>query len=256
MHAVFMIAYPPSDILAHHGENCATGQALLSIELQAAGLALEARERKCVMSDYVWLSMALDDVTLIGKFHTDIVAQDVDIAIKAGTQIQRGQPVPKAMCPKKIWCDKNSSVSKRIPRLIDAEGYWIVTAHAADILKQFDLGGGALYPVSEGIFQKDQVTRVPGDYFCWIFGNVKNAFLEQHSPRAKPMSGADTRDWCKMPFDLADDDIAVSSAAQIGPDVWVDPILFQSLFVSARLGDALEAAGLRKAFRLFRCPVL
>jgi hypothetical protein len=208
------------------------------------------------MCDYVWLSRALDDVTLIGKFHTDIAAKDVDMAIKAGSQNQRGQPVPDAMCPKRIWGDKDASVFKKIPHLVYARSYWIVTSRAADVMKQFDLGGGALYPVSEGIFQKDQVTRVPGDYFCWIFGNVKTAFLEQHSPKARPMSGAVTRDWCKMPFVLADNDIAVSSAAQIGPDVWVDPILFQSLFVSARLGDALEAAGLRKAFRLFRCPVL
>jgi hypothetical protein len=208
------------------------------------------------MSDHVWLSRALADVSLVGKLDTDIWVENRDLAIKAQKLNERGQSVPEDMCPKKIWGDDHAARFKTIPHLISAQCHWIVSAQAADVLRQFDLGGGAIYPVTDGIFQKDQVTRVLGDCFCWIFGNSRTAFLEQHSPAAKPMSGADTRDWCKMPYDLVDDDIAVSGAAQDGPDVWVDPLLFQSLFLSGRLGDALEAAGLRKAFRLFRCRVI
>ena len=50
--------------------------------------------------------------------------------------------------------------------------------------------------------------------------------------------------------------MAVSAAALGGPDVWVDPTLFKSVFVSGRLGDALDEAGLRKAFRLYRSRVV
>lgn len=208
------------------------------------------------MSDHVWLSTALADVGLVGKLDTDIWVQNTDLAVEAEKRNKRGRSVPGDMCPKKIWGDDRAPHFKTIPHLVSAQCHWIVSAQAADVLRQFDLGGGAIYPVADGLFQKDQVTRVPGDCFCWIFGNSKAAFLEQHSPAAKPMSGADTRDWCTMPHDLADDDIAVAGAAQDGPDVWVDPRLFQSLFLSGRLGDALEGAGLRKAFRLLRCRVI
>jgi hypothetical protein len=212
--------------------------------------------RECVMSDHVWVSRAIADVSLVGKFDTDIWVENQQVAIQAEKLNKRGQPVAENMCPKKIWGDDLAPHFTTIPHLTSAQSHWIVSAKAAEVLRQFDLGGGALYSVADGIFQKDGVTRVPGDYFCWIFGNSKKAFLEQHSPAAKPMSGATTRDWCVMPSNLADKDIAVSTAALVGPDVWVDPLLFQSLFVSGRLGDALDAAGLRKAFRLFQCRVV
>jgi hypothetical protein len=48
----------------------------------------------------------------------------------------------------------------------------------------------------------------------------------------------------------------VSREALDGSDVWVDPLLSRSLFLSQRLGDALDAAGLRQDFRLFRCQVI
>ncbi len=208
------------------------------------------------MSEHVWLSRAIADGSLVGKFDTDIWDGNRQMAIQAGKLNVRGQPIPQDMCPKKIWGDDLAPHFTTIPHLISAQSHWVVSARAADVLRQFDLGGGALYPITEGIFQKDRVTRVPGDYFCWIFGNSKKAFLEHDSPAAKPMSGAATRDWCVMPSDLTDNDMAVSTAALVGADVWVDPILFQSIFVSGPLGDALEAAGLRKAFRLFQCRVI
>jgi hypothetical protein len=59
-----------------------------------------------------------------------------------------------------------------------------------------------------------------------------------------------------MPVLNHDDQIAVSRAAIGGPDVWVDPTLFRSVFLSGRLGDALDQAGMRKAFLLSRCRVI
>jgi len=55
---------------------------------------------------------------------------------------------------------------------------------------------------------------------------------------------------------MSDGAFAVSRDALGGPDVWVDPLLLKSIFVSGALGDALEAAGLRKALRLFKCRVI
>ena len=59
-----------------------------------------------------------------------------------------------------------------------------------------------------------------------------------------------------MPWEMEDGDIAVSRTALAGPDVWVDTALFQSIFLSGPLGDALDEAGLRHDFRLFRCKVV
>jgi hypothetical protein len=39
-------------------------------------------------------------------------------------------------------------------------------------------------------------------------------------------------------------------------DVWLDPTLLQSLFLSGPLGDALVAAGLRESFRLYKARLV
>jgi hypothetical protein len=205
------------------------------------------------MSDYVWVSPMRLESALIGYFNTDIVVKDLDLAVQGEKLNQKGQPVPETMCPKKIWGDEDVPFFDKIPDLICAQGQWIVSAQAADVLRRFNLGGGALYPVTEGIYQQDQVTRVPGEFFVWIFGNVKQGFLPDQTTKCFPISGAY---WWEISYDLADDDIAVSQAVLGGPDVWLDPLLFDSIFLSGALGDALEAAGLREAFRLYRCRVV
>ena len=58
-----------------------------------------------------------------------------------------------------------------------------------------------------------------------------------------------------LPFSCADDDIAVSPLAVEGPDVWVDPTLFKSVFLSRALGDALVEAGMRASMGLYRARV-
>ncbi|WP_212470802.1 hypothetical protein [Bradyrhizobium liaoningense] len=122
-------------------------------------------------------------------------------------------------------------------------------------MSRFDLGNGALYPVVEGLFQSDNATPMAGAYFSWIFGSAKRAFLEAHSPTAEPLS-LGMRDRCIFPFAMSDGAFAVSRDVLTGPDVWVDPLLLRSIFVSGALGDALDAASLRGALCLFKCQVI
>lgn len=214
------------------------------------------------MTDMVWVSKAIPDPALTARVRTDVLERDRETLRQAGRLINKGQSVPQEMCPQRVWEAEDPATNydpkplTPILNLFCAGRYWIVSAKAAEIIARFDLGGGTVYPVSEGVFEFDNTTPMRGKYFTWIFGNAKSAFLEQHSPRARPMSGSTTRDWCVLPWDLADGDIAVSGAALGGPDVWVDPLLFQSIFLSAELGNALDSAGLRHAFRLFTCRVV
>ena len=209
------------------------------------------------MSDHVWLCNAMSSGVVTGGMESDISTKNVDLAIRAQKLNQNGKPVSEDMCPKRIWGGEHALHFNKIVDLFDAEGMWVVSSRAADIMRGFDLGGGALYPVSEGTYQKDNKTLIPGgDFFTWIYGNTKTAFLEQHSPNVKPMSGPGGREWCKVSSQQKDDDVAISSAALTGPDVWVDPILFKSLFLSAALGDALVAQGMKVSMRLLRCRVI
>jgi len=206
------------------------------------------------MTDYIWISNVLADPDLVLMMETDVVAQDANRAIEAITLLKAGKAVHEDLCPKQVWGGEGAGWVQPAPDLFLANTYPIVSDKAADVLRRFDLGEGALYPV-DAVHQKDRTTRIPGNFFCWIFGNSKSAFAAEESPDARPFAGPNSGRW-KMPFVHQDDQLAASRSALAGPDVWVDPTLFKSVFVSGRLGDALGEAGLRKAFRLSRCRVL
>ena len=209
------------------------------------------------MSDTVWISDLLADPEVAVMVNTDISVNDVERSIEGEKLLKAGKPVPRDLCPRQIWNDETFETPEtfdRMPDVFIAHGHCIVSERAADVLRQFDLGGGALYPL-DAVLQKDRKTPVPGEYFCWIFGNVKEAFLGDESPDARPFVSGLHGEW-KMPFVHRDGQLAVSTDALRGPDVWVDPRLFKSVFVSGPLGNALDQAGLREAFRLFLCRVL
>jgi hypothetical protein len=207
------------------------------------------------MSEAIWVSDAMTDPRIEFPITNDVVSKNIDEAIEASRILKSGGVVADELCPKRLWFkpDRNE---RKIPDLFYAGTHHIVSARAADVLRQFDLGKGALYPVREGVFRKDNKTRIEGEYFTWIFGNVKTGFLEQYSPLAEAAGGSPKRDWCTMPSIMKDDAIAISREAQAGPDIWLDRALFKSIFFNGRLADALIAAGLKKAFRLYRCRVI
>jgi hypothetical protein len=206
------------------------------------------------MSEHVWFSDARQQTSLIMRVDTDISVNDEDKAIEGQKLNQKGKPVPAELCPTMIWGDDTAPHFGRMPDLFYAMSQWIVSSRAADVLRQYDLGGGALYPVSGGVFEKDRSTRVPGDYFCWTFGNSKNAFLPEQSENVSPPQVPGL--WWDMAWKPKDNEVAVSRAALEGPDIWLDAMLFKSIFMSGALGDALEQAGLTKAFHLHRCRVI
>jgi hypothetical protein len=210
------------------------------------------------MSEYVWVSNVFQDTPYI-YLQTDISVANEEASIQAIDLNSNGKSVPVELCPKKIWLssdveDYDRWTSDTLPDLFSARGHWIVSARAADVLRKFDLGGGALYPVTEGIFLEDEVTRIDGDYYCWIFGNIKMGLMPEVSANLRPPAVEGL--WYHMPWKLADGDVAVSKDVLGGPDVWLDKMLFQSIFLSRELGDALDAVGLRKAFRLYKARVI
>lgn len=203
------------------------------------------------MSETVWLSRALAEQDLVLYFQSDLSEEDREKSIEGSKKNPLGEALGQDLFPKKVWAT-DQTPSGPLPHLFVAKGYWIVSDKAAAILRQFDLGKGALYPVT--VLQADKATPYPGEYFSWNFGNVKTALVPDQSQNLRPFGVSGLR-W-NLPWISKDGEVAVSSAALGGPDVWVDPNLFKSLFVSDGLGSALKGAGLAKAFLLTRSRVV
>jgi hypothetical protein len=212
------------------------------------------------MTDHVWVSSMLGDSRLIVMMLADIAdGPDADrpSARDAKNKLPLGEPLEQHMCPRAVWGERRRfKIRANVPHLFNARGYWVVSSKAADILRSFDLGQGALYPVTA--YREDQATRLPGDYYCWVFGNRKSALDIEQSRNLEIPSGPPgyippTR---LLPWTLQDWDVAVSANANIGPDVWIDTHLHSAVFLSGHLGDALAKAGLDRAFRIAKARIV
>lgn len=197
----------------------------------------------------VWVSHAMiDQSARVTPLANDLEDQ---LAIDALNRNDSGEPLPQSMFPTSIWAVEGRRLDN-LPELFWANAFWIASARTAEVLQGSDLGAGSLYPVL--LLQNDRATPVSGEYFCLNFGNVKDVFLPERSP------GAD-----QNPFNpaiwypevqLNDDDIAVSTTALEGPDIWISPPLKRAFFVSDKLAKALERAKVARPFRLRRCRVV
>lgn len=203
------------------------------------------------MSDTVWVSNAKSDPRQLRPLMNDIGEADLQRVVALLKHVDAGEKLGPEFFPQKIWPSESAKRSwDEMPDIFYAFGYWVLSSKCADVLRKFNLGDGALYPVQ--VFKKDRKTPVIGNYYCLNFGNVKRAFLPDESPT--------TRDFPvgrrAMPFVLKDYDIAVSSAALSGPDIWLDPMLFEAIFFSGPLGLALKAAKVSSWFKLKKCRVI
>ena len=165
-----------------------------------------------------------------------------------------GEPMAAEEFPKEAWVSSDGEERgyniKDMPNLFYGGGFWFVSAKAAAVLQAHDLGAGALYPVN--VYGKDRQTPLGDGWFCINFGNRKSAFLAEESSRTRPSAGGG---WTTFAT-IKDDEVAASSAALDGPDIWVDPDLRRSIFLSERLGKALKKAKAAHGFYLHSCRVI
>lgn len=145
--------------------------------------------------------------------------------------------------------DRPGAAHERIPAIF-SNGFAFVTKASADVLRQFDMGDGALYPTR--LWHRDKTTPVPGEFFYLNQGNVKDAFLLERSPLARRTSiGTYT-----TPPNPTDDQLCFSTAALSGPDIWWDRQISFDFFISDRLARALREAKLSHDWMLLRCPII
>ncbi|WP_209599144.1 hypothetical protein [Ruegeria sp. HKCCSP351] len=140
-----------------------------------------------------------------------------------------------------------------LPEIFNGPYGPVVSRAVANVLREAELGKTKIYPLN--VCQHDRVTPVEGEYFTLALGEQKTAFVPDRSNMVKPM-GNKPDTWMKRGMKPKDFDIVVSGIALEGPDLWVDPRLYWSLFFSARLVKALKAAKLTRRFGLSKCKVV
>ncbi len=202
------------------------------------------------MSDIPYFSSAFTDTTLILKLEADLVVEDNAKAVEACHAMARGEVLRDDQFPKRIWGDMRSKQMKRLPHLFFANGWWCVSQTAQEVLARHAMGANQFSEVT--ILQRDRITPVLGRFFAFHFVERKETLDEAAS------NGLQINPYAKMPvFNLpfvpGEGDVAVTPADNDGADLWVEQRLQRAFLVSWRLGQALEGAGLAKAFQLHSC---
>lgn len=206
------------------------------------------------MSDTVWISIAPGHGSSLRPMANSFMVNDelLKHASACRARNDAGEPLDKSCFPDEIFGAPHARESNyKLPDLFFAGSVWAVSKAAAEVLRQFDLGGGGLYPVK--VFKKDRQTPVGDGWFCINFGNRKKALLasESTSMRERYIRPKE-KGWFPKGV-INDGDIAVSSGALSGPDIWIDPQVGHAFFLSDALGTALKKAKADKGFFLHKC---
>jgi len=205
------------------------------------------------MNDRVWVSAAPALTDSVVGLEADILGDKNAFALDCIRRNAAGEPLSADCFPKQINIDPNTDHPDIIAntRHLFHGGYWHVSGKCASALQSTDLGNGALYPVE--FLQMDRTTPVPGQCYSLNFGNTKRAFAPSESKNVR--ESRYSKGFYQLYPIVEDDDVAVTSAALGGADIWVDPALMLAFFVSERLAAALRTAGCDKPFKLRRCRV-
>jgi hypothetical protein len=211
----------------------------LSSELGTTQMANEVYYSKIFsnFSVYAKVNTGLDH-----KEYYELAAKDPPVAdriVELSKRYYRGQKLSEDDLPQTFFGDRGEWKIDKLPEAFFANGYIVVQQRCFDVFSKFDLGATELVPAK--IYQVDRKTEVPGPFYVFNFGCVKETF-------PKPI-------WLE-PVIPKDNQIAVSPLALEGPDLWFEKELSRLIFMSGRLRDALKAEKLHGPFKFYKCRVV
>lgn len=171
------------------------------------------------MNNSTWISTALGHPSNLRPFkHSFSNVEQEKNGLKWAQRNLEGDPLSANFFPSEIWGIKSARESNyKPPNIFAAGSFWVVSTAVADVLREFDLGSGGLFPVK--VMKKDRATPIDGEWFCINFGNRKSAICPDSS---KNIYYDYIRNGEKGWFLMAkaqDDDVAVSSSALVGPAI-------------------------------------
>ncbi|MEP3890298.1 MAG: DUF1629 domain-containing protein [Hellea sp.] len=143
----------------------------------------------------------------------------------------------------------------RIGDFFYAGGFVVVRRRLAEILADMDLGKGELIPYT--IYEGDKETPLEEEFFLLNFGEQKDSFLPNQSQKVREFFTSERHGIEVWNNKYANDnDIALSSDALRGADLWFEPKLRMMMFMSERLALAIQKANIKPDLSLVKCRVI
>ena len=125
----------------------------------------------------------------------------------------------------------------------------------AKILAEVDLGDCELVPLT--FYGADKTTPLDDKFYLLNFGAKKDSFLPHQSQKVREFFTLGRHGVEVWNNKYAEDgDIAVSSLALGGADIWVESKLNKMIFMSERLVQAIKLAKIEPDLSLVRCRIV
>lgn len=205
--------------------------------------------------DHVWFINAFDSYLYVASLQPE----PHDEKRKSAARAIVGNPDLTDYYPPEFYGIYNlgtltPAFKRNVPPLFCAGPFPVVSEAMAEILERHNLGRTELRETK--LLRKDRKTKaLDGRYFGLAMGERKDILVPEASRDIRPKYHGDSVKYGK-PWTPTDDDIAVSSGANEGVDMWIEASLQLTLMVSNRLGRALIEAGWRQALLMYRCRVV
>ncbi len=228
-----------------------------SIPSSLADLATPAKSNT---DDEIWVSEAPLRAENIRRTLSNLVPREGKFdeahhfAKKSAEENNLGISMRADRFPKHIYSDGTASRTQKFPDIFRARKFMVVSEATVRVLRAFDLGNGAVYPVRLTRFDKE--TPVSNDgWYCLNFGNAKDTIIPERPIGMMRVARADDLVLFLLGGYLKPKQLAVKWSSLAGADLWVDPRMLLGFFVSGRLAAAIRAAKL-KGFYLSPCETL
>lgn len=198
---------------------------------------------------FAWVSAAPKDPSKIRGFHVDIIEANRERGVEIISRVEDGRCVDPDELPKVMWAKQTTDNTKR-PDFFMPAGSWVVSGAVAKILKKHDLGSSHLSKVK--LLKTNRKDPIGGEYYNLALSEFKETWILDKSVelRARPKGN-----W-SLPFEPANDQVALSSDCLTGPDLWRERNFFGAFFLSDRVVTALREAKLTRHFKLYRCQIV
>lgn len=188
----------------------------------------------------------MTDINAGVEVDTVFAKNEREARLRYSKHYQLWEPDPEGNQPLRLRFDGDTAIKTS---LIDAFYAYSLTISPKlrDVLAQFDLGSTRLYEVP--IYEEDGETlsSYPPYYVLHVTETKPTLILEESKHIDQPIEPGQTKpkpDAFWRPR-LKPDELAAKASAAVGVDIWADPILKRRLFVSDRLKQAIDAAGIR-----------
>ncbi|MET1415704.1 hypothetical protein ABVF61_25765 [Roseibium sp. HPY-6] len=217
----------------------------------------------------VWISGALSSGELSNKLGirskyyghdweepTHIVPKEPEKVLRDMQRQSRGGDLQREDFPEACYVFDPERFSKT-KDFFFLGGFAAVKGKLAEVLASVNLGTGGLTRVP--VFEADKQTELPGPFYALTIAAREGTFCAAESVNLRSIFSMEQHGkelWRQ--FADGDDQIAVTpKALEDGPDLWVDPKLRSTLFLSETLIKAIRQAHMKEGYlRLSRCRVV